>query len=101
MRCLIDGDVLRYRIGFACEYTLYHITNNGDEETVKGKREFKNYIKALEEAGDVYTYREEEVVEPVENCLHSCKKQLSNILRRCKSKEYQVYLTGKGNFREE
>lgn len=60
---LIDGDILRYRIGFACE--------------------------------------KDGVAEPLENCLHSVKLQLDSILGNTECYKYEVYLTGKNNFREE
>lgn len=40
--------------------------------------------------------------EPIENCLHSVKVTLKKILDKFPDREYaKLYLTGKGNFREE
>lgn len=59
MLVLIDGDIIRYSVGFAAEG------------------------------------------EPLENCLHSVKLMIENICRQTQADEYEVFLTGKGNYREE
>ena len=59
MLAAIDGDIIRYSVGFAAEG------------------------------------------EPVSYCLHSVKLLLNSIISATKADEYVVYLTGKGNFREE
>lgn len=58
MKALIDGDIIRYSVGFAAEG------------------------------------------EPLENCLHSVKLMIENVKNKTGATDYQVYLTGKGNFRE-
>lgn len=98
MICLLDMDVLRYRIGFACEYELFWYSNM--EEPVRGIKAWKQYREDHPEdnARDVFT---DKVIEPVEYCLHSCKMQIEHILTRCKTNKLQGFMTGKGNFREE
>lgn len=58
MLVLIDGDIIRYSVGFAAEG------------------------------------------EPLENCLHSVKLMIQKILTATGSDEYEVFLTGEGNYRD-
>lgn len=59
MLVLIDGDIIRYSVGFAAEG------------------------------------------EPLENCLHSVKLMIQKIVQQTGADEYEIFLTGKGNYREE
>lgn len=72
MKALIDGDILVYRSAFSAE---------------------KKYV---DETG-----RQIVVLEPVEYVLHSLKNTIQTIVEKVGADEYQVYLTGSGNFREE
>ena len=104
---LIDGDIFLYRCGFAVEKTKYLVTAHYPEcdwvcsefDTAKeAKEEMKYGNKTL------WSRRE---VEPVENALEATRKALQNV---CEKFPYnpgkgdkwvgQIYLTGKGNFRE-
>lgn len=96
MHTLIDCDVLRYRVGFACEYTLYHF----DEQEFKGIKALKDYAKEKNIKLKEEDLIGEDILDSVENCLHSCKLQVEHILGRTKAKSWQGYLTGKDNFRE-
>lgn len=59
MITFIDGDIIRYSVGFAAEG------------------------------------------EPLENCLHSVKLMINNIIKQTTADEYEIFLTGKGNYRED
>ena len=104
---LIDGDILRYRIGFACEKTHILVFPDGDEEygplaTFTNKTDFKKWCKENEgwlSETDIST-AEVLVPEPVENCLHSVKLQLEAILNALGTKRYRIFLTGEDNFRD-
>ena len=72
MIALIDGDVLRYSIGAACQKM---VTDDYGEQQL--------------------------VTEPDYIWKHTVDKMISNILVNTKSESCKVYLTGKGNFREE
>lgn len=99
MKALIDADVLRYRVPFACEYTLFCIkTPAGAIEEVKGITKAKHLLKTVEGAEIV---DQTDVVEPWGRCKHSLDHSLAHIRRRCKSRDPALYLTGKGNFREQ
>lgn len=104
---LIDGDILRYRIGFACEKTHILVFPEGDEDygplaTFTNKTDFKKWCKDNESwlsETDIST-AEVLVPEPIENCLHSVKLQLEAILDAVGTKRYRIFLTGHENFRD-
>ena len=95
---LIDGDIIRYRIGWACEYDVYTDVDTGQE--FRGIKAYKDWLKESEKSIEDVDFTVDHVLDPIENCLHSVKHTIDFIRRRCKSKKYVIYLTGKNNFRE-
>lgn len=96
MIALIDGDVIRYRVGFAAQKTWHYVWRKGDEESFGfiarygKKKEAEEYIK-----GDDELYITPMVeAEPLPFCLHSVKQLLKSILDDTGADSYIVYLTG-------
>lgn len=93
---LIDGDVLRYRIGFAAQ---------SHEYDVKGKRFATKrlalaYAHGTTPSADINPLRHDDVEElitpdPVSHCLHSVKLQLNEMLKASQASDHLVILTGK------
>lgn len=105
MLCLIDGDILRYRIGFACETHYYDIYAKGDEDrgilhSADNAKDRDEWIRVYIGSKDDVTIKERFIPDPVENCLHSVKMQLEFILSRTGATAYRIFLSGKGNFRD-
>ena len=105
MKALVDGDILRYRIGFACESKTYSITINGEEEwgaraTFDKKKDLNQWIEDHGLKEDEYQVDTTVVADPIEFCLHSVKLQMNSILEGAGADSYQVYLSGKDNFRD-
>lgn len=91
----IDGDVILYAVGFACE-TKMHV--------IDGKR-FEDRDMAVFYA-DRYGHDEDSIteevhVEPLPHILSSVKKMLKRIVKATGASTYTVLLTGDGNFRQE
>lgn len=104
MRLLIDGDILRYRVGFAAQKSKYGVVLPDEETpgpiaTFDTKKELKAWVAQFmpEEHYEII-----EIVEPdtIENCLHSVKQVLESIMNRLGSNDVTVFLTGKDNFRD-
>lgn len=93
---LVDADVLRYRCGFAVEYTLYHV--EGLLEPLRGKTKLNNYLDAHE--GVNVNYSEEKIIEPPENAIQIVKNYLSQIRNRCGC-DLTLFISGKNNFRDD
>jgi hypothetical protein len=105
---IIDGDLLVYRCGFAGQYNEYVIYLHSVNPLGKFryKKEMDAEIKRICEQ-DGYTpehFRIEvnTIIEPVGFVLNNVKTTLTSILDRLGNpKEYSLYITGKGNFRDE
>ena len=95
MKVLIDGDLIQYSCGFASDSYEYKI----EDRTFFSKRDASKYCRenglSLDEIEEVCN------PEPLEYCLNSVKKLIEKILNETKATEYQIYLTGKDNFRYE
>jgi len=106
MKLLIDADYLVYNSGFAGEHNFYLDVLHGGKG-IGIDRIYGEYDKKPREPqGNVLYHRME--LEPIENVLHSCKKQIENIIRKTAKRtgteenalDVKLYLTGSGNFRE-
>lgn len=98
---LIDGDIFLYRCGFAVEKKKYLVSHGVTHDLFDGAKEAKEFNKAIDNSGVVWSRRE---VEPVENALQACKTSLRNVFDKfwpnTSTWRGKIYLTGKGNFRD-
>jgi 5''-3'' exonuclease (including N-terminal domain of PolI) len=105
---LIDGDIFRYRCGFAAErnYYLVELTNPNDHKEWKefdSKKEANEYAKRVTSgvSASVRTWTRKEV-QTIENCLQIVKGSLTQTLddvAKGKVIEYRIFLSGAENFR--
>lgn len=108
---LIDGDIFRYRCGFAAERTYYlvDLLNANEHRELKEfdtKKEANQYIENVTKGVNAKcrTWSRKDV-QPLENCLQIVKGSLQGTLDDVashfgKKVESRVYLSGKANFRE-
>lgn len=99
MKSLLDGDILIYRCGFACQKNTYFVLNDEGEllATANGKREADEY---LEQVGGKGVIHKNEVVEPLAHAIQALKTSIDAIVRDSGGKDFDIYLTGEGNFRD-
>lgn len=99
---LADGDSWVYRCGFAAEKTYYLVEEPATEDTLS-YRTFDNYKEAKAHADNlsasVIWSRKE--IEPLENCLQMVKSSLENTFNVLGTKNYRLFISGKGNFRDD
>lgn len=102
MRALLDGDIICYRAGFSAQHTHYRIFLK-DEEEFGWVASFPYKKLAVE-----WVNGQEDMVivphieyEPLENALQSTKATINGILRATGADEHAIFLTGKGNYRED
>lgn len=108
VRALIDGDILRYRIGFACQTTWYDVWERvefGSDEymhlvSFNNKTDLNKFLKDHYGDEDFYEVEKRIVADPVQNCLHSVKVQINSIIQGAGADSYKILLTGKDNFRD-
>lgn len=95
MKALIDGDAIVYASGFASDQRFYRV---GDSD-FKYKKDALDYCEGT--GTDPSSIVLEVVPEPLEFCLHSTKEMLKKIVDRVKADQYQVFLSGRHNFRND
>ena len=101
---LIDGDIIKYRNGFAAEtklYNLYHPPGNKVPLSFEGKRALNSYIEEHNLDPDILYWEEQTIPDKVENTLHSVKITIESIVKSTQADRYVIYLSCKGNFRDE
>jgi hypothetical protein len=99
MKILVDGDIIVFRAGFACEKSAYFITHDGKPLRFQYKKELDAYFA---NNGLVGTKYEKDVeLEPVQNALHTTGLMLDSILEDLQGNrdDMQIYLSGPNNFR--
>lgn len=98
----VDGDVLRYRCGYAAQSTVYSAFKEGD--LVCEAAGMKALKEALESQGlqpsDVDVFDRVEA-EDAANALHSAKLTLERIRDVTKADEVRVHLSSSYNWRED
>lgn len=124
----IDADVIKYAVGFAAQKKVfifhdaedfpvatckidrdkgvtngYRVINKLDGEVIaKSLGRSETLMAAQEILGAAYHYETLEL-DPLANCLHSVKQQITSIITKSGGTvdgEYHLLLTGPGNFRE-
>jgi len=93
---LIDGDIIRYQAASVSDKVAYHWTGH---EPIRYKKDALAY-------GKFHHLDPEKLIktispEPVEYCLHTVKAMIHNIMDKTESGSARVFLTGKGNYRED
>jgi hypothetical protein len=93
----IDGDLISFPVASACDGKYYIIHDIAGEY---------KYIKDVKEAfkKEGRPYNRDLVIEqykpdPIENTLHSVRMMIESIIEGAGNGPYQIYLTGKDNFR--
>jgi hypothetical protein len=113
MLVLIDGDIFRYRCGFAAErnYYLVDLLNPNEYRELKefdSKKEANQYIENVTKGvhGARCRLWSRKDVQPLENCLQIIKGSLTQTLEDIKNAypkeeiEYRIFLSGPTNFRQ-
>ena len=98
----IDGDIIKYRAGFAAEKTFYYLSTTREDGVMRFqyKKELVAYCKAHGlEAKDVH-YEKAREAEPVENAVYNSRSIISKICENMQCDDLRVYLSGPTNFRD-
>jgi hypothetical protein len=102
----IDADVLLYRAAFAAQREIYKIYLVGEEEagyiaTVTGKRAVNKWLEEMGLEAEDVVWESELEVDPPEFAFHSVNHMIAGMCAALKDKDYILYLTGEGNFRQD
>lgn len=102
MHLHIDGDLLKYRCGFAAEHGEYRVTLPDGEVLFFLYK--KQMIAALKVRGLVEGDVEvafSRQLEPVANALHNVRSLIKAICQALNPDDFTVYLSGPDNFRDD
>lgn len=95
MRALIDGDIIVYSVGFATQASYFWV----DGEMFDTKKEAKVFCdKHKHEYDDII---QSVTPEDVTHAYYNAKKLINRICEKTGADEYEVYLTGEGNYRKD
>lgn len=101
MHCLLDADSIVFRCGFAVEHKKHKFFIKGEEHLGPFQvYEYKKEIPKEFKDDPELSYEEEVSVEPLQNALHLVRQEIEGIISATDATSYQVYIKGKGNFRE-
>ena len=89
---LVDGDVVKYRCGFAAQKTRYDIWTD-EHEKVERCDNAKDANALIAACGEEFYKTPFVEVEPVENALHSVKLMMQSIQEKYPDAEMQVYFS--------
>jgi len=104
MKVLIDGDIILYSCGFSAETSIWKVLVHGEMKpraSFRYKKELDEFVKSVGLSKDQYEAIKDVEIAPVAHALSNAKQLIKRILLRTNADEYQIYLTGKGNFRED
>lgn len=100
---VIDGDILAYVNSAATEERSIQAIHkeSGKKKTFKHRTEFREFLKDKEK----WQESDFDIVDQQkpEDISHTCmliKRAIKDILEKCETDKYEIYLSGKNNFRD-
>lgn len=96
----IDGDILPYRVGFACQTNEYTVTIEGESSPfmTESKREVNELVKQHGEDKVTY-YTEQRLETPIQATL-TMEAMIREMVQMTECKKFVTVLSGKENFRQ-
>jgi len=99
---VLDGDLLAFKASAANETRSIEALHNptGRTKVFKHRTEFKETIDLEKFPLDTFTITDKQEVAELSYALHTVKKMIEGICKTCKTDQYEIYLSGKDNFRD-
>ncbi len=100
--CVIDGDILAFKASAANEVRSIKALHKPSQRS----KIFKHRTELKELIGDKFPFEDFEITdvqecEDVSHALHTVKQMIKNICEVCGTDKFEIYLSGKDNFRDE
>lgn len=96
----IDGDIVAYRCAAASETRSIKATHKVTGQVIEAahRTAFKAQISGAFEP-DEFEVEDIQTAEDIKNAFHGIKTTIEALCKSCDADEYEVYVSGKGNFR--
>lgn len=101
MIALIDADVLVYQSAFGAQKTRYSCTYKAKERVFESAKDRDDWLVSEGLTKEDVEIKSWQDILSEAACMSIAKNNLQMILDALKTTSYKMYLTGKGNFREE
>lgn len=105
MKALIDGDIIRYQVGYACEDTIYWVYDltfpEGDPHRGVGTFKTKKDAERWVDGNDEYEIVETRAAERMDTVQETLDLMLKRILFRTEANDYVIYFSNERNIRKE
>lgn len=100
---VIDLDEVVFDVAAAAEQRGILVTNTTNEaqSTFKHRTEMKQFLSGLEVPEGHYLIQDTQVAEPARNAFATIKSKLFNLRQKFKTNNVELYISGKGNFRDD
>ncbi|WP_443698940.1 hypothetical protein [Pseudomonas sp.] len=100
--CIIDGDLLAFKASAANETRGIIALHKPSGRT----KSFKHRTELKETIGDKFPIEDFDITdtqsaEDISHALHTVKRMIQGICEACGTDKYEIYLSGKDNFRDE
>jgi hypothetical protein len=98
----LDGDVIVYAAGFACEHTFWIIVHAGERREFETRKEMLAFAESLGLTPGQYVVEQRREVEPLSNALYNVRSIVNATAEAMQvdpKTEVIVYLSGPTNFR--
>lgn len=100
--CVLDGDLLAFKASAANETRSIEVTHvpTGRIKVFKHRTEFKETIDLEKFPLTAFVINDRQEAADLSYALHTVKKMIEGICKTCKTDQYEIYLSGKDNFRD-
>ena len=99
---LIDADIVIYRAAFAAQGKFFTVTNELGFKFFRKRERAELYQMHIQEEGVAsYLLDRQELVQPVSYAIQACNTIMRGMIHAVAPDEYEVYVSGKTNFRTE
>ena len=100
---VLDGDEIAFQIAAACEQRGIIVTNKSNEAQApfKTRTQFKDLLSGISYPEDFFEIVDTQIAEDEKNAFATVKAKLMNYREKFNTDNIEIYLSGKGNFRDE
>lgn len=102
---VLDGDEIAFKVAAAAEERGIKVVNTSipDEEGQgiwKNRTLFHKFMNGIQYPEDKFTIEDTQIAEPIQNAISTVKARIASLCKKCDAGSFEIYLSGKDNFRD-